>query len=343
MLWVRVTLAAPDTTSLMMRHITPALLALLLAACDRSGASPPPALNDVGPEMVEAPRPTPAPATTAAPEPTVAAATPKRPLDVASYPWHGDESIEPLPAVDHLDQRFAPPQGYRRVDVAPGSFGAWLRTLPLAAVGTPVLAHDGETILPADHRHLAAVTTLDTGKRDLQQCADAVMRLSAEWRWSRSEARGVSFDSGFGPIAWTRFLGGEAPHYDGKRVTWRRSKRVFRDDHRSFRRYLDVVFTWANTGSLAGQGARPEPNELRPGDFFVLPGAPGHTVLVLDLATDREGRRVALVGQSFMPAQRFQVLRPSRDRTWFTVGEEGVDTPFWRRFPWSSLRRLDNG
>ena len=55
------------------------------------------------------------------------------------------------------------------------------------------------------------------------------------------------------------------------------------------------------------------------------------------------GEKVALLGQSFMPAQSFQVLRPSRDRTWFSLADEdGVQTPFWRRFPWSSLRRLDD-
>ena len=107
------------------------------------------------------------------------------------------------------------------------------------------------------------------------------------------------------------------------------------------RRYLDVVFSWSNTGALERQGSPVSPEALRPGDFFVLPGNPGHTVLVLDLATDAAGRRVVLVGQSFMPAQRFQVLRPARDNAWFTLDDEGLKTPFWRTFPWSALRRLE--
>jgi hypothetical protein len=266
---------------------------------------------------------------------------PASPPALDDYPWHADDSVEPLEAVDHLAERFFPPSGFRRVDLPPHSFGAWLRRLPLAAEGTPVLAYDGRTILPAGHRHLAAVTTLDVGSRDLQQCADAVMRLFAEWRWSQGRAREVSFQSGFGAIPWARFLGGAEPHYDGERVSWVTSRRRAREDHASFRRYLDVVFTWANTGSLDRQAAHPEPDDLRPGDFFVLPGNPGHTVLVLDMARDDRGRRMALVGQSFMPAQRFQVLRPSRDQAWFTIDDEGVDTPFWRPFPFSALRRLD--
>ncbi|HHH29937.1 MAG TPA: hypothetical protein ENK57_16545, partial [Polyangiaceae bacterium] len=181
----------------------------------------------------------------------------------------------------------------------------------------------------------------DVGTQDLQQCADAIMRLYGEWQWSRGRAREVSFQSGFGAIPWARFLGGQVPHHDGERVSWATARRQAREDHASFRRYMDVVFTWANTGSLASQASQPSPEDLRPGDFFILPGAPGHTVLVLDLARDDAGRRVALIGQSFMPAQRFQVLRPSRDQMWFSIDDEGVDTPFWRPFPWSSLRRLD--
>ncbi|WP_438356947.1 DUF4846 domain-containing protein [Cystobacter fuscus] len=34
----------------------------------------------------------------------------------------------------------------------------------------------------------------------------------------------------------------------------------------------------------------------------MLGGSPGHTVMVLDVARDAEGRRVALLGQGFTPA-----------------------------------------
>ena len=88
----------------------------------------------------------------------------------------------------------------------------------------------------------------------------------------------------------------------------------------AFRKWLDNVFGWANTGSLARDAVPVSLDDLRPGDFVVQPGAPGHTVLVLDLARAPDGRRALLLGQGFMPAQSFQVLRPGRrDGAWFIV------------------------
>jgi hypothetical protein len=64
-------------------------------------------------------------------------------------------------------------------------------------------------------------------------------------------------------------------------------------------------------------------------------------VLVLDVAANPEGRRVALLGQGFMPAQDFHVLSPGGDDApWFPLDGDTVATPFWKPFPWSSLRRF---
>ena len=98
---------------------------------------------------------------------------------------------------------------------------------------------------------------------------------------------------------------------------------------------------WANTVSVKRQAAPVQQSELRPGDFFVLPGNPGHAVLVLDLAQAADGRQRALLGQSYMPAQNAYVLRPRPDAVWFDLDRsQAVDTPFWEPFPWDSLRRL---
>jgi len=264
-------------------------------------------------------------------------------VDTSPYPWHADTSIEALTAVEHLEDRFAPPAGFSRVSLKSDSFGAWLRRLPLAAPSTPVVTYRGDVLHPAGHPYIAAVTTLDVGKADLQQCADAVMRLHAEWLWSRGK-RDMNYRSAGGqPISYARWSSGMRLVLRDKRLQWVPAGRPS-GGHASFRKYLDTVFSWANTVALSRQAKKVDVADLRPGDFMILGGNPGHTVLVLDMAQASDGRRVALLGQSYMPAQSFQVLRPGPKGLWFTIdpASGGVPTPFWPEpFPWSSLRRLD--
>jgi hypothetical protein len=295
------------------------------------------------PPVAEEPRNAPdnRPRLDVAPNPGVAPpAAPVDPLTVDDYPWHADITLDTLPATDSLAQRFAPPPGFNRVTTPDHSFGAWLRGLPLAAPGTPVRSFDGNVHIPADHANVAAVTTLDVGHRDLQQCADAVMRLHGEWLWHEGRALEATYPSGGGPIPWKRYLGGGYPALNGNSFIWK-NRGGRKNDHASYREYLDVVFSWANTVALARKTTPVARDEAVPGDFFVLAGSPGHAVLILDIAEHADGHRVALLGQSFMPAQSFQVLRPARTQTWFSLNDdEGVKTPFWPKFPWSALHRL---
>jgi hypothetical protein len=310
-----------------MRGALLSALCMGLAGCDQR-----PAIAEEIPPA-RAPSALPAAPPTAVP---VASARPK--ASAERYPWLGGAGV-PEP-VDSLSERFAPPDGFSRVQLAPSSFGEWLRDLPLTHPGAPVRRFDGSVLLPGDDRRIAAVTAIDIGKADLQQCADAVIRLHAEWAWSRGR-RDMSYRAASGLwLPFERWARGERIRASGASIAWvpggSRS-----DGHASFRKYLDAVFAWANTVSLDKQAKRVEAAALRPGDFFILPGNPGHAVLVLDLARSN-GRTLALLGQSYMPAQSFQVLRPSGGAVWFELDhEQDVRTPFWRPFPWTSLRRLD--
>jgi hypothetical protein len=253
----------------------------------------------------------------------------------ARYPWlSAERPIRPLA------EALPPPPGYTRVAVEEGSFGAWLRGLPLRPVGTPVRNFRGGESLSGDDASLAAVTELDVGSANLQQCADSIIRLHAEWLWSRGQKERIAYRFSSGHLAsWSRYATGERAHVAGSKVTWVKSGPV--DGSRAtFREYLDLVFTYAGTLSLATEKQRPRREDVRPGDFFVLGGSPGHAVLVLDVARDPEGKRVALLGQGFIPAQDFHVLSPGEDGPWFSLDAEEVATPFWKPFPWSSLRRF---
>ena len=298
-------------------------MATLASACGRPDPPSPPS-----------PSPPPAVSITAAASPEL----PALPPSAAVYPWTPT-------AKERLDGRFAAPLAFHRVAAGDGTFGAFLRSLPLLPDGAPVVDYQGTPLYDAGHHPgIAAVVDLDVGTANLQQCADAVIRLHAEWRYGRGD-RALAYRSMSGAaIPYARYLAGEhAVSADGNGLAFVRRGGPARDDHKLFRSYLDDVFAWANTRSLERDAARVAFAELAAGDFFVMSGSPfGHTVLVLDVARDERGRVALLLGQSFMPAQSFHVLRGSAREAWFIVepGASELETPFWPAFPMEALRRL---
>ncbi len=324
------------------RRIAAFCAAVLLVAC----ASPPPqpsapapAPLDTGAGETAPSRPaddTDAPAA-AAPSPDAdteveahAAATPE------AYPWL-DAAV-----AETLSSRFAPPSGYRRVAAEPSSFAAWLRGLPLLPGRPDVLLFNGRK--KGNQSAQAAVVDIDVGNRDLQQCADAVMRLRAEYlRVAKRDAEiCFRFTSGSDAV-WTRWRAGERPSVDGRKVTWRR-KAGRNGTYAEFKRYLIKVFQYAGTASLEKELEKVvPPRPVAPGDVFIEGGFPGHAVVVVDVAEKDTGERVFLLLQSYMPAQQMHILKnpDARDLSpWYRYHPaEPLTTPEWR-FSAKALRRF---
>jgi hypothetical protein len=212
--------------------------------------------------------------------------------------------------------------------------------LPVKIEGSPVVSYDGEIILAGDDRYLARVVDIDVGTRNLQQCADFAIRLDAEYRWSHGNRDEIwyCFTSG-DTCRWWDWRRGMRPVVAGSFVTWMRVAQAD-TSYANFRQYLDKVFHYAGTLSLA-RDTQPVPRrEAQGGDFFVDPGQPGHVVVIIDVCEHEVGERMFLMGQGFMPAMSFHILRRADGAIWFKGDEYGVKTPFWNEFKWSQLRRF---
>ena len=94
-----------------------------------------------------------------------------------------------------------------------------------------------------------------------------------------------------------------------------------------------MAFSYCGTLSLSKEMKSIPMSELSPGDVFIKGGSPGHAVLVLDVATNNQGKKIFLLGQSYMPAQDFHVLKNPNNALlspWYESNFQGqLVTPEW--------------
>jgi hypothetical protein len=201
-----------------------------------------------------------------------------------------------------------PPDGYERVAAQPGSFGEWLRHIPLKK-DNHVYLYNGE---PKENQSVQfAVMDISVGNKDLQQCADAVMRLRAEYLFSQKRYSEIEFrDNNNKPHKWE---GGS--------------------DRAAFDRYLEQVFGWCGSASLSKQLHAVPLKDIQQGDVLIKGGFPGHAMIVTDVAVNKEGKKVYMLAQSYMPAQDIHIVKnPMKEEPtcWYEVDDaDEIITPQW--------------
>lgn len=239
-----------------------------------------------------------------------------------------------------LDTRISVPLGYSRVESREDEITGFIRRLPLKEDGSKVLKFNGSPIGNQDNH--VAVFDIDVGDRNLQQCADSIIRVYAEYYWSLGEYDKIAFHltNGF-YMNYTKWRDGYRIRVDGNNVTWNKSA-SFDDSYETFIKYMEMVFAYAGTLSLSAESSAISLDELLPGDMLLMGGSPGHCVLVVDMAYDEDGNRCFLLAQGYMPAQDFHVLtNPLHPEDPWYYEEEmtfPIETPSWT-FEEGSMRR----
>lgn len=245
------------------------------------------------------------------------------------------------PAGTTIVERFSPPPGYNRTNV--DNFGNYLRKLPLHNYGYKVHLYNGEE--KANQNVHAAVLNIDVGDKDLQQCADAVMRLRAEYLYKGGDFDKISFNftNGF-PASFAKWASGYRIAVTGNNVIWQPSTAA-NHTYNSFRQYLDMVFMYAGTLSLSRQLNTVPFTDIQPGDVLLQGGSPGHAVMVMDIAVNEKGEKMFLLAQSYMPAQEIHILVNPANKSispWYSTAEISsvIHTPEWD-FTIEDLKRFE--
>jgi hypothetical protein len=236
------------------------------------------------------------------------------------------------PVADNVTTRFKTPDGYQLVKNEPGSFAAYLQGLPLKPAGTHTKTYTG-TIAATDP-YTAAVVDISVGTEDLQQCADAVMRLRGEYLYQQKRFNEISFkfESGF-KCDYKHYAEGYRYH-NGQWLL--KAKPDY--GYTAFMHYMNLVFAYAGTLSLEKELKKVNvADELKAGDVFIRGGSPGHCFIVMAVAESPARKKIFLLAQSFMPAQNIQILQGNS--TWFSLDkpagipyEELVDMRYLRKF-----------
>ncbi|MFB3891720.1 MAG: DUF4846 domain-containing protein [Phycisphaerae bacterium] len=250
------------------------------------------------------------------------------------YPW-----LAKYDPANTIGARIHAPPGYERVQVDPDTLSYWLRNLPLKPPGTPVRLWNGQE-KPFQGGHVAVVD-IDVGNEDLQQCADAIIRLKAEYLYSRRRYRDIHFNFTNGTnVEFVKWAEGIKPIVNGDVVTWTRPRRDRTRDYSydNFRAYLETVMTYADTASLAQELAPVgSPKVMQISNIFIQAGHPGHAAMVVDMCENRRnGAKCFLLAQGFMPAQDIHILRNTRPADtriwpWYDVNfGPTLKTPDWQ-------------
>lgn len=194
----------------------------------------------------------------------------------------------------NVKTRFNTPKGYKRVTTEQNSWQYHLQNLPLKPNGSLVYHYNG-TIKP-NVRAYVAVVDLPIGNKNLHQCADAVIRLRADYLYSQGRLNEIEFLFANGKKSkYLDWLGGREPN------------------QKNYWNYLENVFNYASTYSLSKQLKSKNVKDLEIGDIFIKGGAPGHTVIVVDKCVNSKGEVKFMLAQSYMPAQDTQILTNPND------------------------------
>lgn len=229
-----------------------------------------------------------------------------------------------------IEERFILPEEYERISVEEDSFASYLRSLPVRPYDTPVRYYNGKQKL--DSSHIAVVDMDIVDDKDIEQCADVVMHLRADYRYYRGEYDRIHFDftNGF-RVNYSKWIEGYRIKVTGNETQWiNTSNPVNTID--VFESYLEMIYMYAGTLSLSKEMQSIPLEKMNIGDVFIRGGTPGHIEIIVDMAINtRTGEKIFLLAQGSTPAQDMHILKNLENKSlspWYSInfGEE-LKTP----------------
>jgi len=245
-----------------------------------------------------------------------------------------------------IETKYNPPEGYERV--YNDDYSKFLRKFPLKKDNI-VKLYDGTNKDNYSFEYNTeiwdAVFDYDIGKKDLHQCADAVLYMRANYLHTKglTDKLHYTFLSGY-EANYLDFI----THYyivNGSTVSLASRNNALIDNLETFGKWIEKIWMWSNTESIDTYDSFSVAiKDIRPGDFFIQsnPGSFGHAINVVDVVVNSiTKKKKFMLSQSYMPAQETHILiNPENGGVWYTLDEyKDIETPEWT-FTVNQLKRF---
>ena len=213
------------------------------------------------------------------------------------------------PGGESIRKRILAPSGYEWINEQKDSFGEYLQNILVEKNGSKIIDFKGNLI--SNQSEHIAILKFDVGKKDLQQCADAVIRIRAEYLFSmkRYDEIGFHFTSGHF-FKWNDFKVGIRPIISENNSVKFEKINQLDDSYKNFRKYLDIIYTYAGTISLNKETKKVQNDNLvKAGDILITAGSPGHVVIIVGRARSKKnGKIIYLLAEGYTPAQSIHII-----------------------------------
>ena len=221
-------------------------------------------------------------------------------------------------------RKTALPEPVRSRPYPPDSWPSFLQHL--STENKPIVDYKGNQISNQE-KHFA-ILTYDVGSSDLQQCADALMRLRSEYLFSQKKYAqiGFHFNSGI-YYSWADYRRGLRPIFKKRQQVLVKTNSTSVLSHTSLRKWLDIVYTYANTVSLCKELKKAD--SLQTGTVIIFPGHPGHCCIIIDEGVTDKQDTVYKIAEGYMPAQSIYVLSNPYEpvwNPWYHLGKGAINT-----------------
>jgi hypothetical protein len=206
-------------------------------------------------------------------------------------------------------KRIKTPSNFDWIIEDKNSFGEFVQNISLEPNKSKILDYKGNPISnQAEH---VAIMKFDVGSKDLQQCADAVIRIRAEYLFSlaRYDEIGFHFTSG-DFFKWNDYRNGYRPIVSENNSVTIKKTNLVDSSYKNFRKYLDVIYSYSGTISLYKETKKVNADGLiKTGDILITPGSPGHAVIIVGRAKSKiNGEIIYLLAEGYTPAQSIHII-----------------------------------